>query len=98
MSWIAYRDAERAALTRLDDLARVMEEHAERALDTNAMVFRQLEGGLGRRAEFLDAIRERLPHIRSITVGNVTSGVADSAFVISRGAIVLALDPAYFAD
>src|SRR5688572_17791658 len=75
-SWMAHRDAERIAATRLDDLARVMEEHAERALETNAMVFRELQRVLGddsdtrirarERAlhELLTAVCERLPHIR----------------------------------
>ena len=90
-SWMAHRDAERIAATRLDDLARVMEEHAERALETNAMVFRELQRVLGddsdtrirarERAlhELLTAVCERLPHIRSITLWSADGRVLISS-------------------
>jgi two-component system, NtrC family, sensor kinase len=93
MSWMAYRDAERAALTRLEDLTRVMEEHAERALDTNAMVFRQLKRVLngdsearlrareGQLHELLSAICDRLPHLRSITIWSTDGRVLVSSHV-----------------
>jgi two-component system NtrC family sensor kinase len=79
-SWMAQRDAERIAATRLDDLTRVMEEHAERALERNAMVFRELQRVLGEDSdarlrareralhELLAAICDRLPHIRAIAL------------------------------
>ena len=93
MSWMAYRDAERAALTRLDDLTRVMEEHAERALETNGMVFSQLQRVLNSDSEarvrsreaqlheLLSAICDRLPHIRSITIWSADGRVLVSSHV-----------------
>src|SRR5258706_14268390 len=58
-SWMAHRDAERIAATRLDDLSRVMEEHAERALETNAMVFRELQRVLAGDSDERIRARER---------------------------------------
>ena len=93
MSWLAYKDNERTAVARLEDLTRVMEEHAERAFDTNATVFRQLEHVLNgdsdarvlaREAqlrELFDAICDRLPHIASISVLSV-----DDRVLVSNGA------------
>ena len=101
MSWLAYKDNERAALARLEDLTRVMEEHAERALDTNTTVFRQLERVLEGKPDvndlrdLFDAICERLPHIRAITVLDEGESRA-SGFRVSHGRVELELDPAYF--
>ena len=84
MSWMAYQDAEQAALTRLDGLTRVMEEHAERALETNAMVFRQLQRVRMKEAQFhelLSAICDRLPHIRAITIWSADGRVLVSSHV-----------------
>lgn len=90
-SWMAYRDAGRIAATRLDDLTRVMEEHGERALETNAMVFRELQRVLGQDSgarlrarergmhELLRAICDRLPHIRSITLWSADGRVLVSS-------------------
>src|SRR3954467_13130861 len=110
-SWMAHRDAERAAALRLADLTRAMEEHAERAFAANDTVFREIQR-LRPRAlqELLGAISERLPHIRAITVRGadgvvlVSSAAAgERGFRLSEprrggGSIELALDPAYFRD
>src|SRR3954470_4083805 len=92
-AWMAHRDAERIAATRLDDLARVMEEHAARALETNAMVFRELQRVLaddadarirareGALHELLAAICERLPHIRSINIWSADGRVLVSSLI-----------------
>ena len=87
-SWIAHRDAERAAAARLAELTRSMQEHAERALDASTMVRQELERTRARGAalqELVTAIRMRLPHIQSITMHG-------------PGSVELALEPAYFSE
>ena len=110
-SWLAYRDAERAAGTRLAEVTRAMQEHAERAFDTNRMVLRELERTRAKGAalrELLTAICDRLPHIRSITLRSAdgvvlaaSAELAGRSFTLNEprrggGSIELALEPAYF--
>ena len=114
MSWMAYKDNERSAVARLEDLTRVMEEHAERALATNALVFRQLEQVREEHLqELLGAICDRLPHIRAITVwsadgrvlvsshadeGSTGNYFRDTRARASGGEIEIALQPSHFTD
>ena len=91
VSWMAHRDAERHAVMRLDDLTRVMEEHAERVFDTNRTVMREVDRVLGDSADsrirarepqlrdLLNAICERLPQLRAITVWGADGHVAASS-------------------
>jgi two-component system NtrC family sensor kinase len=112
-SWMAHRDAERAAAVRLADLTAAMQEQAERAFAANDMVFRELQRASLRGAalhELLGAISERLPHIRSIAIRDAdgamlvsSDGAEDPGFRLSEprrggGTIELALEPAYFRD
>ena len=112
-SWIAWRDAEHKAATRLAGITQAMAEHAERAFDANETVFRELErtGVRGEPLqELLTAICERLPHIRAITIRNaegyvqMTTGGAglrpfrESAARRGGGYTELALEPGYFIE
>jgi hypothetical protein len=100
-SWMAHRDAERAAAVRLGDLTAAMEEHTERAFAANDMVFRGIEGVLRRdpdarilaRAaalkELLGAISERLPHIRSIAIRGADGSVLVSIASAGESAFLM---------
>jgi signal transduction histidine kinase len=110
-SWMALRDAERAAALRLADLTRAMEEHAERAFAANDAVYHELQRVRASAVPgLLVAIRERLPHIQSITIraadGQVLASSADAGqrgFRLTEarrggGTIELTLEPEYFRD
>ena len=112
-SWIAWRDAERQATTRLADITQAMAEHAERALDANEAVLRELGRTRVRgkaMRELLTAISDRLPHLRAITIrdpdGFVLTSIGstggrpfrESAARRGGGFTELSIEPGYFTE
>jgi two-component system NtrC family sensor kinase len=89
---LGYVDAVRATSARLDELARVAEDHAARTLERNDLVMQQMlqllkeddDEALRKREaqlhEVATAILLRLPHIGSLTVKNAQGDVLMSTF------------------